>query len=158
MLPTCWMCVMCCICTMFGSPLPSRLDSCRMGSASRRSRRDTTSLHGLVFGDRLWVHHGLKKEAHFQILTAERERDHLPDSSAWAPLPFFDLKPHCTSQRFSLDLFVILDGQHCQSPNASIQRTQPTLAGQSSVPHGQKVARMSANRAIRPAAQRTQSL
>ena len=46
-----------------------------------------------------------------------------------------------------------LDGQNRQSPIASVQRTQSTLAGLSAVPRGMNVKRMDANRAIRIAAQ-----
>ena len=45
-----------------------------------------------------------------------------------------------------------------QSPIASVQRTQSTLAGDSAVPRGTNAARMNANCAIRIAAQRTQGL
>ena len=51
-----------------------------------------------------------------------------------------------------------LDGQNRQSPIASVQRTQSTLASQSAVPCGTNVKRMNANRAIRTAGQRTQGL
>ena len=47
----------------------------------------------------------------------------------------------------------ILDGQNGQSPIASVQRTWLTLEGLSAAPRGTLVARMSANRAIRIAAQ-----
>ena len=53
---------------------------------------------------------------------------------------------------------IALDGQNRQSPIASVQRTQPTLAGHSAVPRGTNVKRMNANRAIRIAAQLTQGL
>ena len=45
-----------------------------------------------------------------------------------------------------------------QSPIASVQRTQTTLAGHSAVPRGTNTTPMNANRAIRIAAQRTQGL
>ena len=51
-----------------------------------------------------------------------------------------------------------IDGQNRQSPIASVQRTQSTLASHSAVPCGTNVKRMNANRAIRIAAQRTQGL
>ena len=51
-----------------------------------------------------------------------------------------------------------LDGQNRQSPIASVQRTQTTLASHSAVPCGTNVKRMNANHAIRIAAQRTQGL
>ena len=51
-----------------------------------------------------------------------------------------------------------LDGQNRQSPIASVQRTQSTLANHSAVPCGTNVKRMNANRAMRIAAQRTQGL
>ena len=47
----------------------------------------------------------------------------------------------------------LIDGQNRQSPIASVQRTRSTLASHSAVPCGTNV-----NRAIRIAAQRTQSL
>ena len=49
-----------------------------------------------------------------------------------------------------------LDGQNRQSPIASVQRARSTLASHSAVPRGTNVKRMTANRAIRIAAQRTQ--
>ena len=52
----------------------------------------------------------------------------------------------------------ILDGQHRQSPIASVQRTRPTLASHSAVPREKNVKRVNANRAIRIAEQRTQGL
>ena len=54
--------------------------------------------------------------------------------------------------------FASLDGQNRQSPIASVQRTQPTLAGHSAIPRGTNTTPMNANRAIRIAAQRTQGL
>ena len=51
-----------------------------------------------------------------------------------------------------------LDRTDHQSPIASVQRTRSTLASHSAIPHGTKVARMNANRAIRIAAQRMQVL
>ena len=41
-----------------------------------------------------------------------------------------------------------LDGQNRQSPIASVQRTQSTLASHSAVPRGTNVKRVNANRAI----------
>ena len=52
----------------------------------------------------------------------------------------------------------LLDGQNRQSPIATVQRTGSTLACHSAVPRGANVKRMSANRAIWIAAQRTQGL
>ena len=52
----------------------------------------------------------------------------------------------------------ILDGQKCQSPIASVQRTRSTLASHSAVPCGTNVKRTNTNRATRIAAQRTQGL
>ena len=51
-----------------------------------------------------------------------------------------------------------LDGPNRQSPIASVQRTQPTLAGHSASPHGTNTTPMNANRAIRIAVPRTQGL
>ena len=51
-----------------------------------------------------------------------------------------------------------LDGQNRQSPIASVQQTQATLANHPAIPCGTKIKRMNANRAIRVAAQRTQGL
>ena len=51
-----------------------------------------------------------------------------------------------------------LDGPNRQSPIASVQRTQSTLASHSAIPRGTNVKRTNANRAIRIAAQRTQGL
>ena len=42
-----------------------------------------------------------------------------------------------------------LDGQNCQSPIASVQQTQSTLASHSAVPHGTNVTRINTNHAIR---------
>ena len=53
---------------------------------------------------------------------------------------------------------VPLDGQNRQSPFASVQRTQSTLASHSAVPHGTNTTPTNTNRAIRIAAQRTQGL
>ena len=55
-------------------------------------------------------------------------------------------------------LLVSLDGQNRQSPIASVQRTQSTLASHSAIPRGTNVERVNANRAIRIAAQQTQGL
>ena len=51
-----------------------------------------------------------------------------------------------------------LDGQNRQSPIASVQGTQSTLADHSAVPRGMNTAPTDANRAIRIAMQRTQGL
>ena len=51
-----------------------------------------------------------------------------------------------------------LDGQNRQSPIASIQRTQSTLASHSAVPSGMNTTPTNANCAIRIAVQRTQGL
>ena len=51
-----------------------------------------------------------------------------------------------------------LDGPNRQSPIASVQRTQSTLAGHSAGPRGTNTTPTSANRAIRTAVQRTQGL
>ena len=51
-----------------------------------------------------------------------------------------------------------LDGPNRQSPIASVQRLQPTLASHAAVPRGRNVKRMNANRAIRIAEQQTQGL
>ena len=51
-----------------------------------------------------------------------------------------------------------LDGQNRQSPIASVQRTQSTLASHSAILRGTNVKQMNANRAIRITAQRTQGL
>ena len=51
-----------------------------------------------------------------------------------------------------------LDGQTRQSPIASVQRMQSTLASHSAVPRGTNATLTNANRAIRTAAQRTQGL
>ena len=50
------------------------------------------------------------------------------------------------------------DGQNRQSPIASVQQTQSTLASHSAVPCGTNTTPTNANRAIRIAAQRTQGL
>ena len=52
----------------------------------------------------------------------------------------------------------ILDGQNRQSPIASVQRTQSTLAGHSAGPRGTNITPTNANRAIRTAVQQTQGL
>ena len=83
---------------------------------------------------------------------------HLPGG---VPLP-----DHWQRNRFQIDseraqfsfLYCHLDGQNCQSPIASVQRTRSTLASHSAGPRGTNVKRMNANRAIRIAAQRTQGL
>ena len=51
-----------------------------------------------------------------------------------------------------------LDGQNRQSPIASVQRTQSTLASHSAVPRGTRTTPTNTNCAIRIAAQRTQGL
>ena len=51
-----------------------------------------------------------------------------------------------------------LDGQNRQSPIASVQRTQSTLASHSAAPCGTNGKRMNSNRAIQIALQRTQGL
>ena len=51
-----------------------------------------------------------------------------------------------------------LDGPNRQSPIASVQRTQSTLAGHSAGPRGTNTTPTNTNRAIRIAAQRTQGL
>ena len=51
---------------------------------------------------------------------------------------------------------LVLDGPNRQSPIASAQRTQPTLAGHSAGPRGTNTTPTNANRAIRNAVQRTQ--
>ena len=66
-------------------------------------------------------------------------------------------RPIKRSMNFSRPLS-ILDGQNRQSPIASVQRTQSTLASHSAVPRGTNTTPTNANRAIRIAAQRTQGL
>ena len=58
----------------------------------------------------------------------------------------------------SQKILPVLDGQNRQSPIASVQRTQSTLADHSAIPRGTDVTRMNANRAIRIAAQPKQGL
>ena len=53
---------------------------------------------------------------------------------------------------------LIFDGQNRQSPVASVQRTQSTLASHAAIARGTNTTPTNANRTIRIAAQRTQGL
>ena len=62
------------------------------------------------------------------------------------------------AQILSSLILASLDGPNRQSPIASVQRTQSTLAGHSASPRGMNTTPTNANRAIRIAVQRTQGL
>ena len=63
--------------------------------------------------------------------------------------PFWRVRPHS---------HVPLDGPNRQSPIASVQQTQSTIAGHSAGPRGTTTTPTNANRTIRIAVQRTQGL
>ena len=75
---------------------------------------------------------------------------------AWVP-GLWDILPKNFFFRL-LFFFPTLDGPNRQSPIAGVQRTRSTLASHSAGPRGTNTKRMSANRTIRIAVQRTQGL
>ena len=103
-----------------------------------------------------WCLHGAAKalSAEPGPLRTERERGLQLTTS----FHIFNSIPDFSAQNAFPDLNKVLDGQNRQSPIASVQRMQPTLASHAAVPRGTNTTPTNTNRAIRIAAQRTKGL